>query len=192
MPTRKITRASRRLGQSSDKVPEYASLVDLLRVMQLHNVPIIPIIYQEGKGILGRGLSGTILQATVDVRTIYAFKHGVPSKRERDSEQDNSWFSLLTEISVLQHRPIRNTPKIVNLVGVAFSIETNGEATSAWPMHVTLRANEGDLGDLLQDNRRRQDIDNDSLLDMLGQIVDAVDLLHASGKVHSVLIQAIH
>jgi hypothetical protein len=124
MPTRKITRAIRPPSVSSqraDKGPEPASLVDFLYTVQLNDACFLPVTSQKGLGFIGKGLSGSIQQSTADISTILAFKEGVPSKHQCDSEWDQDWYSLVTEVTVLQHPPIRESPYVIDLLGVTFS-----------------------------------------------------------------------
>src|SRR5271169_3630466 len=102
MPTRKITRAIRPPGRASSqqayKESEPASLVDFLNAVQLNDACFLPVASQKGLGLIGKGLSGSIQQSTADISTILAFKEGVPSKHQYDTEQDQDWYSLVTEI----------------------------------------------------------------------------------------------
>ena len=65
MSARRNTRAVRLPGAGAKPraVPESASLVDFLAAMQKHDVSFLPVSYQVGREILGRGLSGSIHQA---------------------------------------------------------------------------------------------------------------------------------
>src|ERR1700716_903965 len=122
MPIRRITRALRRPGidPRSQVTSDASSLVDVLNAMRLHDFPILPLSYQAGRGILGRGLSGDIRQAGADTETILAFKQGIPLMRERDDDQHRDWNSLATEMVVLGHPAIRENHRIIQLLGVAF------------------------------------------------------------------------
>ncbi|RYP46350.1 hypothetical protein DL768_007413 [Monosporascus sp. mg162] len=151
MPTKRLTRAFRRPGaELSPPATEGASLIDLLTALQHYDVSFLPVVYQEGREIIGQGLSGRIYQAAADVRTVLAFKQGVPSKRERDDEHGQDWYSLVTEIAVLQHPQIRGNHHVANLLGVTFSIESGpGLTRTAWPLLVSRKMTLGDLGSLL-------------------------------------------
>jgi hypothetical protein len=186
MPTRKISRAIRRpRGTESQElrpVSESASLVDLLTVIQKRNVTILPLSYNKGLAILGRGLAGVIQQSTADVTTSLAFKEGVPSKHEYDTEQEQDWYSLLTEIVILKHPAIQMNPHFVNLIGVSFYVEPCGgiKKWRAWPLLVTLKANMGDLNSVFSDIS--QHILTDLMrLRLFAGIAEALHVLHSCG-----------
>jgi hypothetical protein len=148
--------------------------------MLLHDVSILPVSHQAGHEILGRGLSGSIHQASADAETVLAFKQGVPSKRDRDDYQNQDWYSLVTEITVLRHPPIRDSHHIIDVLGVAFSTDFGpGPELRAWPQLVTRRANLGSMASLLANT-------DDPLSDglrwqLFAEVMEAIYLLHACG-----------
>lgn len=186
MPTKRLKRAFRRPDLDTKGPPppvtEGASLIDLLTALQHYDVSFLPVAYQKGREILGQGLSGRVHQASADVGTIFAFKQGVPSKRECDDELGQDWHSLVTEIAVLQHPRIRQNHHIADLLGVTFSIEPGpGRARTAWPLLVSRRMTLGDLGSLLTD--QYHELLTPAVRSMLlTEVVEAVYVLHACGK----------
>lgn len=153
--------------------------------MRLHDVPVLPLSYQGGRGILGRGLSGDIRQAGVDTTTILAFKQGVPLMRERDDDKHRDWSSLATEMAVLAHPAIQESQHIIQLLGVAFSIDTStGKEAKAWPLLLTRRANLGNMELLLSSTERR--LDGGLRWQLFVEVAEAVHLLHACGKFRAV------
>jgi len=183
MPTRRISRAWRRPG--GDAKPQVfsdaCSLVDVFNAMRLHDFPVLPVSYQAGRGILGRGLSGDIRQAGADAETILAFKQGVPSMQERDDHYHQDWNSLATELIVLGHQPIRENDHVIQLLGVAFSVDAStGTRPNAWPLLVTRRANLGNLDLLL--SRTEGQPDGAMRWQLFVQVAEAVYLLHACGR----------
>jgi len=194
MPTRKISRAIRRpRGTDSQELrpaSESASLIDFLTVIQKQNVTILPLSYNKGLAILGRGLAGVIQQSTADATTSLAFKEGVPSKHEYDTEQEQDWYSLLTEIVILQHPTIQKNPHFVDLIGVSFYVEPCGgiEKWRAWPLLVTRKANMGDLNSVLRDVS--QSFLTDLIrLQLFAEIAEALHVLHSCGmsNLHAVI-----
>lgn len=188
MPTRKVTRAIRRPrgteSQQTQTISEFASLIDFLNAVQKQGVSILPISSQRGLEILGRGLAGAIQQSTADIATVLAFKEGVPSKHEHDTEQDQDWYSLVTEITILQHATIRANPHFINLIGVSFYVEpTNiAERRRAWPLLVTSKVNIGDMSTVLRG--RHQDILTElTRLQLFAEVAEAVHILHSCGMV---------
>jgi hypothetical protein len=156
--------------------------MDFLTVIQKQNVTILPISYNKGLAILGRGLAGMIQQSTADVTTSLAFKEGVPSKHEYDTEQEQDWYSLLTEIVILQHPAINKNPHFVDLIGVSFYVDPcrGIEKWRAWPLLVTRKANMGDLNSVIRDVSRSKLTDL-TRLQLFAEIAEALHVLHSCG-----------
>ncbi|KAK0646794.1 hypothetical protein B0T16DRAFT_493705 [Cercophora newfieldiana] len=186
MPTRRISRALRRPGGGGTKpqvISDACSLVDVFNAMRLCEFPVLPVSHQAGRGILGRGLSGDIRQAGADAETILVFKPGVPSMRERDDNYYQDWSSLAAEMMVLGHPTIRENHHIIQLLGVAFSVDAStGTRATAWPLLVTRRANLGNLELLL--SRTEGQADGALRWQLFAEVAEAVYLLHASGVSH--------
>ena len=185
MPTRKITRAIRPLGsgssQQTHKKSESASLVDFLNAVQLNDACFLPVASQKGLGFVGKGLSGGIQQSTADISTILAFKEGVPSKHQRDTEQDQDWYSLVTEITVLQHPPIRASHHVIDLLGVTFRVESvNNTEKRAWPLLISSKVNRGDLAHFILEDQGTH-LKADLRLQLLTEVAEATRLLHNCG-----------
>jgi hypothetical protein len=186
MPTRKITRAIRPPGsvssQRAHKEPEPASLVDFLYTVQLNDACFLPVASQKGLGFIGKGLSGSIQQSTADISTILAFKEGVPSKHQCDSEWDQDWYSLVTEVTVLQHPPIRESPHVLDLLGVTFRIESvNDNEKRALPLLISSKVNRGDLAHFILENQGTN-LTPDTRLQLLAEVAEATWLLHSCGS----------
>ncbi|KAL8703348.1 MAG: hypothetical protein Q9201_003460 [Fulgogasparrea decipioides] len=199
MPTRKITRVAPRTGRTDSptqpRASESASLVDFLNALQQYNVTLLPISPQKGLEILGRGLSGLIQQSTADLHTILAFKDGVPSKKIHDTEHDQDWYSLVTEITILQHEPIKANLHIVDLLGVSFTATSSGAmGLRAWPFVVTSKVNRGDLTTILRENSGF--LTEEVRMILFAGITEAIFVLHSCGITHgdlktdNVLVQA--
>jgi hypothetical protein len=157
-------------------------LVDFLNAVQVNDVCFLPVAYQKSLGSIGKGLSGTIQQSTADVSTVFAFKEGVPSKHPRDTEQEQDWYSLVTEITVLQHPQIRENDHIINLLGVTFRVESaQGKENRAFPLLVTSKVNRGDLASFLLEEDGKQLTPN-IRLQLLAEVAEATKLLHSSGQ----------
>jgi hypothetical protein len=182
MPTRKITRAARRAGgsvpQPKAKVSEYASLVDLLNAVQHNNIGILPVSPHKGLGILGKGLSGGIQQSTADLSTVLAFKEGIPSKIIHDTDHDQDWYSLVTEVTILQHPPIQANIHIIDLLGISFYITAGRRA---WPVAVTSKVNRGDLTAVLTHERHGFLTENVRMV-LFAELAEALYVLHSCGK----------
>jgi hypothetical protein len=182
MPTRRISRALRRPGAAAHKVDiEPASYADLLNAIQQHDLPFLPVSSQPGHELIGRGLSGGIQQATADHAIDLAFKQGIPSRCERDDDQCQDWSSLITEIAVLQHPPLRENQHIIDILGVTFSVEpTSNTSRKAWPLLIMRKADLGDLANLLKLVQEHY-LTTKFRLQFLAAIAEAVYLLHRNG-----------
>lgn len=182
MPTRKILRRVRREGTSAPsssqaKVPEHASLVDLLNAVQLNGIGILPVAPHKELGIMGQGYSGVIQQSTADAATVLAFKEGIPSKTIHDTEEDQDWYSLVTEITILQHPPILASRHIIDLLGISFDVAGG----RAWPVTVTSKVNRGNLTSLLLEDRDNL-LTSDGKIAILANLLEAVHTLHSCGE----------
>lgn len=186
MPTRRITRVARRTGRADHQIQprasESASLVDLLTALQQYNTSLLPISPQKGLDILGRGLSGLIQQSTADLHTILAFKEGVPSKKLHDTDHDQDWYSLVTEIAILQHEPIKANLHIVDLLGVSFIATSSGAlGHRAWPLVVTSKVNRGDLTTILRETHNGF-LTEEVRTILFAGIAEAIYVLHSCGE----------
>ncbi|CAG8950088.1 hypothetical protein HYFRA_00008322 [Hymenoscyphus fraxineus] len=188
MPTRKITRASRRPAaagpQQAVSSSESASLIDFLAVLKENGVSLLPISSYKSLGILGRGLSGVIQQSIADVATLLAFKEGIPSKLRQDTNKDHDWRSLITEIRILQHPPIRASSHIIDLLGVALYVNpTASRDRRALPLLVTSKVNRGELSVVLHDEQEDMLTENQRMR-LLAMVAESVKILHACGITH--------
>ncbi len=186
MPTRRITRVARRTGkadvQSSQNPIGFASLVDFMSVLQQTNTTLLPILPQKGTEILGRGLSGVIKQSTADMSTNLAFKEGIPSKKLQDTELDQDWSALITEITILQHEPIKTNPHIIDLLGVAFAAASAPPSRhGVWPLVVTSKVNHGDLTTVLQGDHS-EFLTDEARMSLFAGVAEAIFVLHSCGR----------
>lgn len=186
MPIRRITRAYIRpitaTPQTFPAESDSASLIEFLYAIQQHDVCLLPLTSYKALGTVGRGLSGGIEQSKADDATLLAFKEGIPGKLVRDSIQTQDWYSLITEVTVLQHAPILANPHFIDLLGVSFHVPlTPGTEKRAWPLLVTSKVNLGDLKSfLLQDQRAI--LTSDVRTQLFAEVAEAVYLLHECGK----------
>jgi hypothetical protein len=162
--------------KQSDPPCEATSLVDLLKAAQRQQVSFLPISPQLGLGIVGRGLSGDVDQSTADAATTFTFKNAIPSKRPHDDVYIQDWYSLVTQLSVLQHPPIRENPHIIDLVGISWKVDAPGPPR-AWPFLVTPKVNRGSLGDLLL----QETVKDEVRFQVCAEVLEAFALLHSCG-----------
>lgn len=179
MPTRRFGLGVR-LAYPSAPVSQpkqaFIGLVDFLSVAQQQNVYFMPVGPQASLGALGRGISGLVTQSTADAMTSFAFKQFTPSDFDDEDFVDHVFSSLITEILVMQHEPIKRSPHIVDLVGVCWDIDVRSK--KVWPVVVTHKANCGDLESFLFENR---DIAPELKFQICANIAEAAELLHSCG-----------
>ncbi|KAI9697382.1 MAG: hypothetical protein M1836_004660 [Candelina mexicana] len=182
MPTRRFGLGIR-LAYPSTTIPQpkraSISLIDFLSVAQQQGVYFMPVEPQRSLGALGRGLSGLVTQSVADVMTGFAFKQFVPSELEDETFVDAIYSSLITEIMVMQHEPIKQNPHIVDLVGVCWNVDLGSKRV--WPVVVTLKANCGNLESFLYENRN---LAPELRFLLCANIAEAVELLHSCEIAH--------
>ena len=123
-------------------------------------------------GIVDRGLSGDVDQSTADAAITLTFKNGIPSKCPCDDVHVQDWYSLVTQLSVMQHPPIRENPHIIDLVGIGWKVDASG--LRAWPFLVTPKVNRGSLADFLLQEK----IEDEVRFQICSQVAEACALLH--------------
>lgn len=186
MPTRRITRVARRTGkadvESSQKPIGFASLVDFMTVLQRTNTTLLPVLPHKGTEILGRGLSGVVKQSTADLSTNLAFKEGIPSRNLQDTEIDQDWSALITEVTILQHGPIKANPHIIDLLGIAFAAPPGPPSErGVWPLVVTSKVNHGDLTTVLRRDHS-EFLTDEARMSLFAGVAEAIFVLHSCGK----------
>jgi hypothetical protein len=156
-------------------VRETTGLVDLLIAVQRQEVSFLPVSPQSGLGAVGFGVSGDIHQSTADAATSFTFKNGIPSRIPRDNDHLRDWYSFITQLSVLQYKPIRESFSIIDIVGISWKVDH--PATRAWPYFVIPKANRGSLAEFLLE----QPIADEVRFQICVQVVEAFALLHSCG-----------
>ena len=166
---------------SEKKLADQLSLVDFLAAVQRTKTLILRLAPDEGRDVLGNGLSGTIEQSYFNTSTNLAFKQGIPSQSERDEGAEQDWASLIREILILQHDPVRSYPCFAKLIGVSFSVMPYGaNEWRAWPMLISPKSSEGDLGALIRRNDKA--LTEVIRLRLFAQVAEAVYVLHSNGN----------
>jgi hypothetical protein len=186
MPTKRITRAFRPVRgdnqQDKEKASDSASLTDFMNAVQMYEVSLLPVAYQKSLGSVGKGLSGAIQQSTADISTALTFKDGIPSKLQCDTEQEQDWYSLVTELAVLQHPPIKENHHIIDLLGVAFRVEPRRDKEKrAFPLLVNCKVNRGSLASFILEDKGEH-LTPELRLQLLAEVAQAIRLLHICGR----------
>lgn len=123
-----------------------ACLIEFLSTVQRCKIDFLPITWQEGLGILGRGGSGQISQAPVRRGIGIAFK-----RFHTQGPITALYKAMISEVLILSQPPIRGHPNIVNLEGVCWEIDSEtDEATpvlvfekATWDLQEYMRVTEG-------------------------------------------------
>lgn len=172
------TRLNRASAQAVLPKGDTTNLVDFLGVAQQYKLSFLPVKPQGGLGALGRGLSGLVMQSTADALTTLAFKPYIPSDTDDENIISRAFDSLITEIRILQHEPIRESRHIIDIVGISWHIS----GKKARPVLVTQKANEGELGDFLFRKTGSEPPDLTSKMQIFIGIAESIELLHNAGR----------
>lgn len=103
-------------------------LIDLFTLVQALGVPIVPISWESARGPLGRGGSGLVNQALLNLQTGLAFKcvsqdqkqklKDAKSESERRLALMNIFRALMNEVGVLGYYQFREHRHIAELQGI--------------------------------------------------------------------------
>lgn len=146
-------------GASSLAHPD---LITFLAAAQKYNVEFVPVVWEEARGLLGRGGTADINQLMlrthfpVDSSTYYDPLKNTPSKEtsfafKRTSQYHSgdgvtegpSLYEILTmELVVLKQQPISDHPNIVDLEGISWEVTNNGQV---YPVLLFEKGNWSDL-----------------------------------------------
>ena len=160
--------------ESSSEAFDSPSMIDLISAIERHDVPLLAIAPMRGLGRLGSGASGEVYQSIADIATTFAFKNAIPSHKRFDEY----WYSLITELTILRHGPIKSNPYIADLVGISWEYKKVDNVGTTWPQIITKKAAWGDLDSFLQ----KTCVDGATRLSMCAQVLQAVSVLHSCGS----------
>ena len=93
------------------------TLIDFIASAQSAGVSFIDITWHPGLGAAGQGATASIQQSLVNASTKFAFKQFA-----RQTDERKMYQTILAEILVLQHPPIRDHENIIDLYGVGWDV----------------------------------------------------------------------
>ena len=116
----------------------HPDLITFLAVVQHRAVDFVPLIWQEGLGLIGRGGTARIGQTHVNSGTDFAFKRAVQDKHFNSNEDDTRIYEIfISEIVFLTNPATRGHPNIADLVGFCWEITDDNKV---YPVIVTEKA----------------------------------------------------
>jgi Protein tyrosine and serine/threonine kinase len=154
-----------------DLLPEEApGLIDFLSVAQRRNIDFLPIAWEPALQQLGQGGSAVVSQSLINLQTSFAFKRPLRHK---------TYHVLMSEILVLQRKPIATHPNLPRLQGICWDRESD-------PSHVTsvLVFPKADFGDLhsYMNTQEGMKLSFESKLRLCIDIAKAIGTLHAHSR----------
>lgn len=122
-------------------IPE-EDLVSVLALAQRLSFNFLPITWQQGLGLLGRGNTADVSQSVVNARTRFAFKRMRPRSNTPDAVQ-KSFRALVNELKSLAAPGLRGHLGIIDCEGICF--ERKHGFPDLFPVLVFPRASHGTL-----------------------------------------------
>ncbi|KAK6333770.1 hypothetical protein TWF730_003953 [Orbilia blumenaviensis] len=113
-------------------------LLSFLAIAQANEVDFLPITWQPNLGTVGAGGTANIQQSSLDEKLSYVFK-----RIHRGIDEPYAYKVLVSEISILGHKEIRDHPNIVRLSGICWDVISSLEPI--WPVLVFQKSEHGDL-----------------------------------------------
>ncbi|KAI1750462.1 hypothetical protein F4782DRAFT_245748 [Xylaria castorea] len=118
----------------------HSDLISFLAVAQHYDVDILPNTWQPARGDLGRGGEAYIRQSFVQLDVGLAFRalrvfYNEPTDLAVQQQISQAFNAMMTEISILSQPLVQQSPNVVNLGGITWSVESD----SVWPVLVYTR-----------------------------------------------------
>ena len=156
---------------------ERYDFLDFLGVAQKMRIHFLPIRWQPGMGLAGKGGTAKIHQGLANIEKSFAFKQ---MRKTRSPMEEAQYLSaLIAEISVLSHFVIATHKNIVKIEGVCWDVYPGGE--KVWPVLVFEKAPYGDLNDFMTNGVGRE-LNIEKRLSILSDVALALRDLHIAGR----------
>jgi hypothetical protein len=137
-------------------------LIDLFTLVQVLGVPIIPITWESARGPLGRGGSGLVNQALLNLQTGLAFKRVSQDQKQKlkdtkgESERrlalTNIFYTLMNEVGTLGYYQLREHRHIAELQGIYWEFTADDQVL---PVLLFEKSPLGDLWTFLRSSTGR-------------------------------------
>ena len=141
----------------------HPDLITFLAAAQKYSVEFVPVVWEEARGLLGKGGTAHInqlmlytrlpddpfteydpLKNTESKETGFAFKRTSQYHLESGAAEGPSLYEILTmELIVLRQQAIRAHPNIVDLEGISWEVTNSSQV---YPVLLFEKGNLGDLG----------------------------------------------
>ena len=121
----------------------HPDLITFLAAVQHRQVDFVPLTWQEGLGLIGRGGTARIGQTHVNHETDFAFKRAFQNEHSSHDEDATYMYEIFTmEILILTSPAIRGHPNIAKLVGFCWEVTYGNQV---YPVIVFEKAKGRDL-----------------------------------------------
>jgi hypothetical protein len=165
------------LGPLSGDAVFHPDLITFLAAAQQHAIEMIPIVWQDGLGFLGKGGTADISQAPVDTQTAFAFKR-TPTQRDGFNLDLKDLYHLLTmEIHFLRHPFLLGHPNIAQLEGICWEVTQEAKVL---PVLLFEKAEQGDVKRFALS--QAEIISFDAKLDLCIDIANGIHAMHAASS----------
>jgi Protein tyrosine and serine/threonine kinase len=156
-------------------------LISFLAYAQNCNVPLVSLPWHSGLPRLGKGGTGLVVEALVDIERSFAFKRFSPLDVFSRPVPDSRRFqNLLSELAVLQIPHVRDHDNIVDLIAITW--EYDRSTRRVWPVLVTPKAKYGDLQSFLLSSEERRAASFEARIKLCIDIANAIDVMHNCSK----------
>lgn len=149
-------------GHDTDSLA-HPDLITFLAVAQKYDVEFVPVVWEEGRGLLGKGGTAFINQSmlythfpvdpsteydplknTASKETGFAFKRTSQYPHQNGVNEGLGLYEILTiELMILRQQAVCDHPNIVNLEGICWEVT---KANEVYPVLLFEKGNWGDLG----------------------------------------------
>jgi hypothetical protein len=157
-------------------------LISLLSLVTELGIDILQMVWEETSPILGHGGTAVVSQAAMTREEGMAFKRvglredelaatGLP-----DSDEARLYRTVIAEISLLAHPPIRDHPNFIDVEAICWDINDVYKEPRLLPVIIFEKATYGDLKDYMNS---QEQFDIEGAIELFCTITKAVDFLHA-------------
>jgi hypothetical protein len=169
-------------GLSNEHGQGHENFTRFLQHAQGLGVNILPLVWEPAFEVLGRdGATGRVNEGQLNAQFAFAFKRFKPDGTDPSLSEaqfrDLQYSAMIHEMTILSCPPIKNHGNIIVFIGVGFELfPATGEV---WPMLIFSKFNQGDLVTYMF---HAQNLEEDILLAICGEVAKGVQVLHDCSK----------
>ena len=158
---------------------EHLTMYCFLSLAQSFGLEFMPITWESGREVLGRGASGHVNQSLIDIRTSLAFKRPTIDGQNKLAVREllREW---MLEVAILNDPKIQQHPNIIELEGIAWEIDHS--CSTILPVLVYRRSQLGTLGGYIEANIGKLSLNQ--RLKLCFDLASALEMLHSCSKQH--------